>query len=76
MRAFQCGLILMGTVMIIAGCVAAENETVNEESDKQDMVVQGNNKFALDLYSKLQSQDGNLFFSPYSISTALAMTYA
>ena len=39
-------------------------------------VVQGNNVFALDLYGRLRQQDGNLFFSPYSISDALAMTYA
>ena len=39
-------------------------------------VVKGNNHFALDLYSRLKDQPGNLFFSPYSISTALAMTYA
>ena len=76
MKAFQCGFVLVVAAMIIAGCVAAENETMNEEPDKQGMVVQGNNKFALELYTKLQSQDGNIFFSPYSISTALAMTYA
>ncbi len=28
------------------------------------------------LYRQLQSKPGNLFFSPYSISTALAMAYA
>jgi len=39
-------------------------------------VVAGNNKFALELYAKLQNQQGNLFLSPYSISTALAMAYA
>lgn len=32
--------------------------------------------FGLDLYRVLRDEDGNLFFSPYSISTALAMTYA
>ncbi len=32
--------------------------------------------FALDLYQQLRSQDGNLFYSPFSISLALAMTYA
>jgi len=32
--------------------------------------------FALDLYSHLKSGQSNLFFSPYSISTALALTYA
>ena len=39
-------------------------------------LVQGNTAFALDLYSRLKNTPGNLFFSPYSISTALAMTYA
>jgi serpin B len=39
-------------------------------------VVKGNNLFALELYRDLAKEDGNLFFSPYSISTALAMTYA
>jgi serpin B len=37
--------------------------------------VNGNNVFACELYHQLAKQDGNLFFSPYSISTALAMTY-
>lgn len=39
-------------------------------------VVEGSNKFALDLYQQLRTEEGNLFFSPSSISTALAMTYA
>ncbi|MCS6843002.1 MAG: serpin family protein [Caldilineales bacterium] len=38
--------------------------------------VHGNVAFALDLYRQLCRQEGNLFFSPYSISSALAMTYA
>ena len=40
------------------------------------LLVEGNNAFALDLYQALKGTDGNLFFSPYSISLALAMTYA
>jgi len=53
----------------------------NQKSQKEDpsnlvSAVQGNTRFALDLYQKLRGTDGNLFFSPYSISTALAMTYA
>ncbi|MGY5852856.1 MAG: serpin family protein, partial [Candidatus Thorarchaeota archaeon] len=37
----------------------------------------GNSSFALNLYSRLCAQnEKNIFFSPYSISTALAMTYA
>jgi serine protease inhibitor len=39
-------------------------------------LAQGNNQFAFDLYARLAKQDGNIIFSPYSISTALAMTYA
>jgi serpin B len=39
-------------------------------------LVEGNTAFALELYARLSSTPGNLFFSPYSISTCLAMTYA
>jgi len=39
-------------------------------------VVRGCNRFALDLYQQLRSGEKNLFFSPTSISVALAMTYA
>jgi serpin B len=39
-------------------------------------VVRGNNEFAFEVYAQLRQKDGNLFFSPESISTALAMTYA
>ncbi len=45
-------------------------------------IVAGNSEFAFELYAKLRDNPGlretrgNLFFSPYSISTALAMTYA
>jgi serpin B len=39
-------------------------------------VSRGNTEFATDLFAKLRDKGGNLFFSPYSISTALAMTYA
>ena len=39
-------------------------------------VVDANNRFALDYYSKLKDKDSNnIFFSPFSISSALAMTY-
>lgn len=39
-------------------------------------IVNANNKFAFDLYSELdKSENGNIFYSPYSISAALAMTY-
>jgi len=45
-------------------------------TDDISKLVNGNNAFALDLYQSLRSKDGNLIYSPYSISLALAMTYA
>jgi serpin B len=40
-------------------------------------VAEDNNRFALDLYARLRTGPAdNLFFSPASLSTALAMTYA
>ena len=44
-------------------------------SDLQALAA-GNNAFALDLYQALREEAGNLFLSPYSISLALAMTFA
>jgi serpin B len=38
-------------------------------------VTDGNNQFAFQLYAKIKDK-GNLFYSPFSITTALAMTYA
>ncbi len=38
--------------------------------------IKANNKFALSFYSNLKDKEkGNIFFSPYSISTALSMVY-
>ena len=39
-------------------------------------VAQGNTDLAVDLYRERGRQQGNLFFSPLGISSALAMTYA
>jgi len=39
-------------------------------------LVSGANSFAFDLYQQLRGEEGNFFYSPYSISAALAMTYA
>lgn len=39
-------------------------------------VAGSSNRFAFDLYQRVRRQEGNLFLSPGSISTALAMTYA
>ncbi len=46
--------------------------------NKSELITQvnGNSDFAFDLYQSLKEGDDNLFYSPYSISLALAMTYA
>jgi serpin B len=41
-----------------------------------DELVTGNNAFTFDMFQALRSADGNLFYSPYSISLALAMASA
>ena len=43
-------------------------------SDLEDLAAD-NTRFALKLYKELNDGSGNLFFSPYSISTAMAMTW-
>ncbi len=51
-------------------------ELATTATSDQAKAAQGNNAFAIQLYRQLRKQSGNLFFSPESISTALAMTYA
>lgn len=62
------------------GCVVASaKERVTNPSvpaSDLDAAVDGNNAFALDLYQQIRAEKGNLFYSPFSISEALAMTYA
>ncbi len=60
--------------------VQLHNVTVSKEEAMAqkniEVLVRGNNEFAFDLYEKFRGGSDNLFFSPYSISTALAMTFA
>ena len=75
MKAIKRILVLLATIMVSTNLLAIDNQTAKENMNKK-IIVDGNNKFALELFAKLQSTKGNLFFSPYSISTALAMTFA
>lgn len=73
---------------IVAGCAPDKAQARVAQSKLQrdaapvvppadlDALVSGNSAFAFDLYQALRARDGNLFFSPFSISAALAMTYA
>ena len=45
-------------------------------TSEQALLVEGNSAFAFELYQALKGEEGNLFYSPYSISLALAMTYS
>jgi len=56
-----------------SGARRATNPNVSQE-DLQSLVA-GNTAFATDFYRAVRSQPGNLFYSPYSLSLALAMTY-
>ncbi|MEM2792925.1 MAG: serpin family protein, partial [Candidatus Bathyarchaeia archaeon] len=52
----------------------ADDTGSTEEGVRQ--VVDANNRFAFELYSELsKTEKGNIFFSPYSIFSAIAMTY-
>lgn len=76
-------VILLGLVAcaqpVAGGIVRSKKQRVTSpdvnEADLA-MLVSGNSAFAFDLYQALREEDGNLFYSPYSISLALAMTYA
>ena len=77
-------------VLILSGCASpsgvSSSDPDNASSDATgdssptpvdpQHVAQANNAFAFDLYKKINSEGTNLFFSPYSISSALAMTYS
>ena len=66
--------------MAVPGCflaVLACAPVCEAAAYSMDMIAEGNTTFARHLYSALiQNNNDNLFFSPYSVSTALAMTYA
>ena len=68
-------LVITAAIMVSTNLSAMDN-TAGKENMSKKIIVDGNNRFALELFAKLQSSKGNLFFSPYSISTALAMAHA
>jgi serpin B len=79
---------LMVVLMVgLTACSSATAGEVIQSEEPRDMapdvsaadletLVEGNSAFAFDLYQELKGEEGNIFYSPYSISIALAMTYA
>jgi serpin B len=74
MKAMKCVFILLVVAATVACCFGEDIPAAKEKTE--EVVVEGNNRFAVELYAKLREQKGNLFLSPYSVSAALAMTCA
>jgi len=71
---------LMATLAILLPLAGASGLTAQSgTANRNDLhaVVDSNNQFAIDLYRKVNAQDAgkNIFVSPFSVSTALAMTF-
>jgi len=64
--------------LLVAAAIlgTAHASTAKDAKSSIAPVVKGNTAFAMDLYQRERGEAGNLFYSPYSISTALAMTLA
>lgn len=68
-----------GSDPVTSEVLTADVDRIDPEVAKADLevLVRGNNAFALSLLRQLAAEeDGNLFASPYSVSLALAMTWA
>ncbi len=65
---------LAGVSCSSGGSQAESSGSLGVEADAS-WLVKGDVDFAMQLYGRLASGRGNLFFSPHSIYTALAMTY-
>jgi serpin B len=73
-------LLLVLSAILLSGIFTAPLATSIKaaplEQSVRENIVQGNTAFAVQLYRELGDKEGNLFFSPYSVSAVLGMTYA
>jgi serpin B len=75
MRPFTLKRYLM--LIGIIGLLMSSTVTSLAQSGNLQTLAAGNTDFALRLYQQMRANErGNMLFSPYSISQALAMTYA
>lgn len=63
---------LQACIMLCFALIA----TARLAAQESEWIGRADNAFAIDLYSRLSATGGTLFFSPISIETAMAMTYA
>lgn len=71
-------LICIAVFVFSSGCAARDYVIVPISTELAETVlIQGNNRFAIELYREVceRSEEDNVFFSPFSISSALGMTY-
>ena len=64
--------------LLVASCGGTPATRLNDTGASPQTIaetVAANNQFAVDLYRQLSQEKQNVFFSPWSISSALAMTY-
>ena len=69
-------LILISSLFFIQTLFIVPAMATSDPDENLGLLIQGNTDFSFDLYRILKHEQGDLFFSPYSISSALAMTYA
>jgi len=67
---------MLVATLLAAGTLAEAAGGGGPAEPDEAALVKGNSEFAFDLYARLRTREGNVFFSSYSISNALAMTYA
>ena len=87
MKKILLSMLVFIVLLSVVGCAQVPGTGVALSEKQRDIspdviisdstkLVEGNSEFAFDLYQALRQQKGNLFYSPYSISLALAMTYS
>ena len=79
-------LLLLGSIIFVIN-LNDEKETpperefvpiaddMNATAESVITLVDAMNDFSFDFYSQIKSEEGNVFFSPYSIFVALSMAY-
>jgi serpin B len=79
-------ILMAAMAFLISGCWIQTPASLEEiyaralpfsHTPEKDALVQSINAFTIDLYARLAAAEkGNIFFAPFSVSSALAMTYA